>query len=470
MIKQLQNTIHKRRLFSHGRHILVAVSGGADSVALLCALHEQTRKWGIRLTVAHLNHKIRGKAADRDSIFVRQLARKLRIPVVTGEADVPQLARKEGWSLEMAARQARYDFLVRTAKAVRASAIATAHTADDQAETVLLKLVRGAGAKGLAGIPYETVVRGIPVIRPMLDLTRKEIVAYLQEKGQEWREDETNRDESFLRNKVRRKILPLLEAELNPKVRSALRRTADILREEDRWLDGLAASLLAKCRTKTGGLDIALLKKRNLAERRRILRLWLVKAGVPAEWVDFDGMDRIEHLLEKTSARETINMAGPWTVTRQHGDLQIGKGSSITVRSFRENVRVPGKTVIKQAGLNCTVSVGPGLIKDKRARLGVFPARASLNWPALRNRRLTVRSWKPGDRMKPLGMKGSKKLQDIFVDEKVPFEQRQRLPLLECAGEIVWLPGYRVARGWEVRRPGDLSLQITVDRSMSSSG
>jgi len=256
MLAQLQNTIRKHRLLSFGEHVLVAVSGGADSVALLCALRDLSPSLGLRLTVAHLNHRIRGRAADRDAAFVRRLARRLKAPVALGRTDVPHLAKREGLSLEMASRKARYDFLAAAARKVKAHVIATAHTADDQAETVLLKLIRGAGPKGLAGIPLEATLRKTRIVRPLLEVSRDAIVAFLRERSESWREDETNRDESFQRNKVRHRILPLLESELNPQVRTALRRTADILREEDGWLDSLAASLLASCRRGTHSLSI----------------------------------------------------------------------------------------------------------------------------------------------------------------------------------------------------------------------
>jgi len=214
----------------------------------------------------------------------------------------------------------------------------------------------------------------------------------------------------------------------------------------------------------TCGLDIPSLKRQSLAARRRILRLWLVAAGIPAEWVDFDTVDRIEHLAAGSKASATVPVAGPWTVERRYDKLEVRSEKQASIRAFRQAVRIPGRTVVKAAGLEITTSVAPGLVKDRTARLGAYPARASLNWAAAGNRKILVRSWRPGDRMKPLGMKGSKKIQDIFVDEKVPAERRQGLPLLECGGEIIWLPGHRIARGWEVSRPSARSLQVTVDR------
>ena len=301
----------------------------------------------------------------------------------------------------------------------------------------------------------------------MLDLTRQQVITFLRERRESWREDETNQDEHFQRNKIRHHILPLLESEMNPRIRTVLRRTADILREEDHWMDALASDMLAECRIGTDGLAMSYLQERNLAQRRRILRLWLAAAGVPVERTDFDTVDRIDRLLIKPAAPVAVPVAGAWIVTRRYGILTIRKGKAKTSRAFAIHVRIPGRTTVKHIGLNIVVSMAPGLIKDKKPRLGAFPAQASLRWAADENRKLTVRSWRPGDRMKPFGMKGSKKLQDIFVDAKVPIEERLRLPLFECNGEIIWLPGYRVARGWEVSCAVTPSLQVRVERCAS---
>ena len=167
--------------------------------------------------------------------------------------------------------------------------------------------------------------------------------------------------------------------------------------------------------------------------------------------------------LDKAAARDTIPVAGAWVVERRYNRLEVRQRKLVPAQPFRRRIRIPGKTTMREAGLTVVASVAPRLVKDKTARLGSFPARASIDWTAVGKRTVIVRSWKPGDRMKPLGMKGSKKLQDIFVDGKVPLEQRRRLPLFECDDEIVWLPGYRVAAGWEVTDLQAQSLHIRVE-------
>ena len=474
-------SIGKKRKTLAGKHAVIAVSGGADSMAMLIALNETAPLLKIRLTVAHFNHHIRGKAAAADARFVKQIANKLELPFVIGELDVPKLARRDGISIEMAARKARYDFLARTVRKLKADAIATAHTADDQAETILLKLARGSGPRGLSGIPRETRINGVPVIRPLLDVTRAEIEAFLLERKQPWREDKTNRDLSYLRNRVRHEILPLLESNLNPKIRETLVKTADIMREEDQLLDQMARKALSKIAApisrRTPGktkfaLNVVKLRKYPLALRRRVISLWLGNCDVPAEAIDFDGIARVEKLAEQKEGSGQVDVALGWIITRRHAILAAVRGNKHTSESrghrpvaAARKVRIPGRTVLKRAGLVITTSLNPGLMKQGKLRIGEFPAFASLRLMPLDKIRLLVRSWRHGDRMEPFGMNGSKKLQDIFVDGKIPVDERGDVPVFECKGRIVWIPGYRVASGWEVENPGDVALQIRVERN-----
>ena len=470
MLRKLKRAIDRYRLLASGDHVLVAVSGGADSMALLHALHSEAPSLGITLTVAHLDHRIRGRTGEEDAAFVTRFARKRGLDVITGRADVPRAAARKGMSLEMAARDARYRFLVRTARRVNATVIATAHHADDQAETVLLKLARGAGARGLAGIPRKTSVHGYPLVRPLLDVTRHEIIAYLRSRKQAWREDETNGDDTFLRNRVRHQVLPFLETFLNPSIRQALRRTADVLGEEDGVLERAADEALSACllNRRGRGVDIARLQVRPLALRRRILRSWLVRSGVPAGTITFDLLERIDETARGGSGRRQTPLPGGGRVVIEQGRLAVQRRTAAkdVGRSapFRQALDIPGETLLPDPGLRIGATVHPGLHRPKPGGAGRYPARASISRAAVGRKRVYVRSWRPGDRMRPLGLAGTKKLQDIFMDEKVLVYCRARIPVFECGGEIVWIPGYRVAQGWEVKDPALPALHLRVDR------
>ena len=466
-LNRLKRTNRERSLVAPCQHVLLAVSGGADSTALLVAFRELAPAMNLQLTVAHLNHGIRGREADADARFVEDAARGMGVAAVVGRANVPLRARTRGVSLEMAAREARYDFLRRTARQVGADVVATAHTADDQAETVLLRLVRGAGPQGLGGIRADVMLRGMRVVRPMLDVTRSEVVGFLRGCGVSWREDTTNRELSYQRNRVRHEVLPLIESTLNPRVRKSLIRAADVIDQENRWLDTLAAGILAGAGAdrrirgrRVRALQTAPLAELPAAARRRVFRLWLASVGVPPETIDFDVTSRIESLLKRKAGGGRTVLAGGWEVRRRYGELVAERRAVFA--SFRVSITVPGETEVEQAGIEVRATLAEGVVRDRRSRPGRVPARASISREALGRKRIYVRSWRPGDRVKPLGMRGTRKLQDVLVDAKVPAAERAEVPLFECGGEIIWVPGYCVARGWEVRDPGAPALQLVV--------
>ena len=462
MIKRIEQSITKHRLLLPGDGVLVAVSGGADSVSLLCAMNRLSAVLGITVAVGHLNHRIRGRASNADAAFVEKLARRLNLPYAGAAVDVPKLAKHSGLSLEMAARKARYEFLAEAAHGLKASVIATAHTLDDQAETVLLKIARGAGPRGLSGIPRESFMDGMKVVRPMLDVRRRDVEAFLKELDQDWREDKTNGDPAYLRNRVRHEVLPFLEKTLNPEIRIALVRAADVLGEEDKWLETLSAGILKQSLLGSGKeLDLGVLKDVCLAARRRVVRLWLSAAGVLAEQLDYDAVARVELLMEESGTGET-EVSGKWIVKKRYDRLLVEKSGRNVREVFRDVLNVPGETRADGGRLRIQTVIEPGLVKDLALKVGRLPAAASVAYSALAERKIIVRSWRKGDRMKPFGMAGSKKLQDIFGDGKVPVEHRNDIPVFECGGEIFWIPGYRIARGWEVRDPSAPALQMHV--------
>ena len=463
MLRQLEKSFRNSGTCTPGCHILVAVSGGADSTALLHGLHSLASSLDIRLTAAHLNHGLRGAEADADAAHVASLCGRLGIPLVSGRANVRRRARNRGISIEMAARDARYDFLARTARRCGAGLLATGHTADDQAETVLLKLARGAGPAGLSGIPPVGRARGFPVIRPLLNLRRATLVRYLRKHRITWREDASNAGDAFLRNRVRHTILPAIEADLNPNVREALCRTANILREENAWLDGLAAKHLADCLLPDGTLDIRKLRTLPRAARRRVIRPWLTAAGVPPEVLDYTAIQRIDRMAGSARGSAHLPLPGRWEVVRRYATLAVQVPAGDGIDAYRVRLCVPGETDLREACLRIIAQRAPGLVKQRGGRPGSFPAEATLSAAAVGRKRLFVRTWLPGDRIAPLGLKGSRKLQDVFVDAKIPADRRKAVPVIECGGEIAWLPGYRVGRGWEVTDPSLPAIHLRIE-------
>lgn len=425
----IRNAIERHGLIPPGTEVVVGVSGGADSVALLRAF----QCLEIPCTVAHLNHRLRGAASDADEQFVRALAEELGLPMAGKAVDVQALAAAEGISIEMAARQARQAFFAE----FEGAAVALAHHADDQAETFFLKLARGAGTEGLGGMDFSQQIGTLRLIRPMLDIPEAEIIQWLETNGFAWREDASNADETFLRNRVRHTILPLLEKELNPNIRRTLLRTMAILREEDAYLDATAAT-----RTET-----AAILKQPLALQRRIVRRWLFENG--AETAGFDAVEQILALLDRAEGSAVFELNQRQRVVVEYG----------VPRFETDDFQPP------EPGWHLTVEAGTGWRRDHGRGAGCLPAEASFDAEKVAEAPIEVRGWMPGDRMQPLGMTGTRKLQDIFTDLKIPQAQRPAIPVVLCRGEIIWLPGYRTARGWEVKSASGKSVHVRIEQN-----
>lgn len=421
----IRKTIDAYNLIPEGAKVVAGVSGGADSVALLRSFHQL----GIGCTVAHLNHQLRGEASDADEQFVRELAQELGLPLVVKHANVRSRAKEYGLSIEMAARQARHDFF----SEFKDSVIALAHHADDQVETFILKLARGAGSDGLGGMSYLQVLGDLRIIRPMLDITRTELLRWLEENRFEWREDASNADEQFLRNRIRHTVLPMLADELNPNIRETILRTMDILRAENDWMTA-----------QLEGLSPA--DKLPLAAKRRILRQWLFDQG--ATEVDFDAVENILSLMERKEGSRTFELNDRQRIVVEYGTPRF---------EYAERAFPSAQT------WQLTTEHGSGWRKDHGTGAGILPAEASFDADKVGDASIEVRAWRPGDRMKPLGIEGSRKLQDILTDQKIPRAQRTAIPVVVCRGEIIWLPGYRTARDWEVQGERGKALHVRIE-------
>jgi tRNA(Ile)-lysidine synthase len=463
MINTTQQFLRKTGFDRVGVHFLLAVSGGADSIALFHVFLGLARRRGYRLTVAHLDHGLRGAAGRADAQFVASLCRAAGIPCVLGRADVRRRARRERVSLEMAARDGRYRFLAQIRARIGADAVVTAHTANDQAETVLLKLLRGAGPAGLAGIAPQTMLNGTPILHPLLTVTRKEIESFLKRQGQPWREDATNRDRQFRRNRVRHDLIPLLEQQFNPQIGRVLCETADRLRSEENAMAEWAEREYRRCRGAGETLDVALLKQQPVALRRRILILWLTDRR--------GDLRRLTHAVITRLADQVIRASGTGRRWRVAGlELQAQNGRLVVVGAAEKSqtgldeaavvqLLIPGKTRVHAAGLCVTALMKKGFMKSTAAGVGSYPARAVIRSPG--RSPLFWRGWQAGDRMTVRGV-GHRKLQDVFTDLKIPRADRARVRVLATQDEIVWLPGYRVARDWEVTDPEAVNLWLTV--------
>ena len=474
MLEQLRQIILERRLLARGEPVLVGVSGGPDSVALLDALAALAPEFGWLLRVAHFNHRLRGRASDADDRFVRGLAKDYGLPLSVGGDDVRAFATRQKLSIEDAARRLRHGFFAKVAAKNGIQKLALGHTADDQVETLLQRLLRGAGAHGLAAMHWSNDLGKLTVVRPMLDVWKAEALDYLKRRGLRFRQDHTNRDTTFQRNKVRHKLLPLLEREFNPAVKAVLRQTAEMLAAEDEWLEANAECGMRSAECGMAALLVETLKREHVAVRRRIIYRWLLANDVGAA-VDFQTVETLRRMVEQDEPRCVTLTAGA-EVMRRADRLELkksedsGQKSAVGGTSAEWRLKVPGRTEIAALGVVVEVTVATGKLIPKLASL-TNPQSAIRN-PQFHEEwldadavggRLAARTWRMGDRFQPIGMKAAKKLQDIFTNAKVPAARRRRVPLLVAGnGAICWVTGYRIGEEFKLTAATQRALRVCV--------
>lgn len=440
---EVRHAIERFAMLRADDSVLVAVSGGPDSMALLAALFALgAGRW--RLGVAHVNHRLRGLDSERDEAFVARVAAAFEVPFHRADAPVARAG-----NVEENARERRYAALLGIAKAGGYRRIATGHTLDDQAETVLHRLLRGAGGAGLCAI---APVRHDGVVRPLLGCGRAEVVAFLRRHRLSWHEDRSNRSVRFTRNRIRNELLPLLERDFNPRVRAALARTAELSRADEDFLGRLAARAFRTAR-RQGGLDRARLLRLPEALQRRVLRLWLAERRGGLDELTADHVERARSLA--CAGRGAASLPGG-RVRCSAGTLRWECGAAPAVRPLAA-VLLPIGGRLEVGGWRLAAELWPG--RGSRPRPGRW--RAVFDARALGAAALGVRGPKPGDRLRPLGLGGSKKLQDVFVDAHVPREERAGWPILHHGAEILWVPG--IVRAETARIEGGAGAAVVVE-------
>lgn len=472
MIHSIENAIVNHRMLSAGDTVVLAVSGGPDSVCLLYLMDALASRWHWQIHVAHVHHGIRGADADQDLCLVSDLAAALGHRFHLRRCDVPGMAQKRGLGLEEAGRYARYQFFHDLAGEVGAAAVATGHHADDQAETVLMNLLRGAGGTGLAGIqPVRLTEHGFKIIRPLLFATRHEIECYLVQAGIRARHDRTNDELNQTRNRVRHELLPHLR-QYNPRVTDALARTAAILRVDEQYFASQVESYLSAHLAKRYGLlslSVAEVLKQPLALQRRILRRmldlvsWEAKQSIDiVASVGFHGIEALLGQMQSNASPAlrphsannswSVPLSGGVAARLSHGHLFFLSTAIHETEMCSRGWRIPGKVELPE--------IGSRFVALEVARpAGGWDRRIHLDMK-LKDSELCLRYWVPGDRIRLGEGYGSKKLSDLFIDAKVPAPYRTRVPIVACGREIVAVADLMVSSAYRPQADAPTAIEL----------
>ena len=434
ILDRVRDTLARYSMLESGDRCLLAVSGGPDSMVLAQVFHEL----GLPFAIAHLDHGTREGDSAADAAFVREAAAGYGVACFGERRDLPTEARMSPDSFEEVARQARYEFLVSTASEQGFHALATGHHADDQAETVLMRVLRGTAPGGLGGIPPVRQSGGVRIIRPLIDCTRAEILAFLQLRGVAYRIDHTNADTGYPRNRVRHDLLPLLARDYNPQVRAALVRLAEMQRDEDIFLSGPAKQMAVECRRDERTIDRRSFAALHPAMQRRVAALLGWEYGIECP---FERIEAIRRHIAEGPAGKACDL-GQGVLLRNARDVTELAWEPETPEPSVVALAVPGET--EAFGRRYTVRELAQIPSESLADY-CTPARQVFDADAL-GTDLAVRFRRPGDRFAPLGLGGTKKLKDYFIDLGLTERERARQPLLTAGGEIVWVVGRAVSQ------------------------
>ena len=456
-LEQIEHSIRRRRFFRDRERILLAVSGGLDSMVLLRVMRELSAKHGWQLTIAHLNHQLRGRSSDADERLVRQTAAKLRLRCVVQRLDIRKFAREHKVSVEMAARERRHDFLARTAVRKGTSTIALAQHADDQIELFFLRLLRGSGGEGLAGMRWRNPSSSNPrveLVRPLLDLPKSALRAFAKEVGIQFREDATNARLDVQRNRLRHEFLPLLRNKYQPALDKAVHRVSEIVGAEAEFVTQTAIDWLQ--RNRGSGRRSPVFEKLNVAVQRRCIQLQLLELGIKP---DFELVETLR-LMPEQAVTVACRSQEPGMTSGGNSDLSLHisrdragwlRRNLVPKSEFQTgalNIDLRGKrrqALLDRVRIFWRTDPKPGgQIPKPMAGCEYFDAEKV-------GHRIVLRHWQPGDRFQPIGMSNSVKLQDFFTNEKVDRWRRHKLLVGEAAnGQLFWVEGHRISEQFKL--------------------
>jgi tRNA(Ile)-lysidine synthase len=478
MINKVRKYIRKYDLFQKGDRVIVGVSGGADSMALLSVMNRLKDELGIDLVVSHLNHGLRDRESDDDCEWVKRTSDALGLSFLSKKIDVGELSQQTGMSLEDTARRERYAFFYQLLQDIPANRIALGHQFHDQAETVMLNLLRGAGARGLRGI---MPIRDHVLVRPLLGIKRDEILAYLEKEKIDYREDESNQSELFLRNRVRHELLPYMK-KYNPQIEGRLHSLAETMRIENDYLEEQISAILKRWEVGLESEEIVILIEdfQNLHEamQRRVIKSILESRSQEQNGIGQTHITAVIDLARDGHVGQKLSLPFTTEVLRTYNQLvfkkQIHRRSKERALHDRENSqdiglkdlcpglfeypvsKIPDEIEIKEAGTRLRLTTTGPMLYDFKAPISACIDYDKIEFPII------IRNIRPGDRFLPLCMTGSKKIKSFFIDRKIPRELRQRVPLLVDRKAILWIAGMAISDRVKVTTSTSTCLKIEI--------
>jgi tRNA(Ile)-lysidine synthase len=456
LLQRVENQIQNRKLLKRGQKILVAVSGGLDSMVLLHALEKLSSRHKWKIVVAHFNHQLRGRASDADEKLVRKTAVEMKLPFAVERADVKKFAAQSKLSIEMAARKLRHEFFARVARRQKIKTIALAHHADDQVELFFLRLLRGAGGEGLRGMKWQSpspAGKTISLVRPLLDFSKAELAEFARENKIHFRDDATNFSSDFLRNRIRNELLPLLRKDYQPSLNKTVLRVMEIVGAESDFVRSSSKRQFAQNKNQSRLTSAA--TKRNfeglpVAIQRRILQSQLKELEVSPDFELIESLRQSANQFVSASSKTSVSRDADGKVILRAEQSPKFNENELTVKLKRAgdasfggvkfNWKFVGDEVTSLKFKNQSlVTSAPTKTKQE-----FFDADKVGN-------KIVLRHWRAGDRFQPIGLKSAAKLQDLFTNAKIPRERRRDLILAETVrGEIFWVEGLRISENFKL--------------------
>lgn len=458
MIDKVINTIYENNMFIKGDKVIVAVSGGPDSMCLLNILYRLKDELGISLAVAHVNHGLRGEEADEDEAYVKKFCDSIKVEYYSIKIDIYKISKEKGISCESAGRESRYEFFEDVRKKINAQKIALAHNANDQAETVLMRIIRGTGLDGLIGIKP---VRDGKFVRPLINSTRDEIEEYCRVNDISCRIDKTNFENIYTRNKIRLELLPYIKENFNKDIIGTLIRLSNIIEKDNEFIEQVSEEKYKKyCENNS---EKVIIYSRAFREPEAIVTRIIRRAynDLKGNLYDLEKIHIYDIInIQKNSTGKKIMLKGGIEASNNYGDIQIYKFKAQDSTNIKKQYNLELGT---NEALEFSLKVSLRKIdKEEKVSLKNNNLIKFFDYDKIKNN-ILLRYRREGDRFNPFGMKGSKKLKDIFIDMKIPKEERDKIPLVCFGDEIAWIVGYKVSDRFKVDKETKNILEIKFE-------